>query len=219
MSRQRLLQGVVGALAVVAAFSFAAAVAFAAPTIAVSHASYANRDVAFTSTYETGTASVALFVDSVEVTRTTVAVARSGVASLKAINIPFKCTVEVAAYNNKGASIAKSAPLVFDGAVYAPLSVGLSLQPNRLVTPRQSFRINTTARVTHATVYVGSKAMWSGPVAVSGGAVQLPFVAVGYGRRAIRVVGSNAWGSKSTATIYVYQLYQSGACRRTHGSC
>jgi hypothetical protein len=183
-----------------------AATAFAAgPTLAIADVSFSERTVEFSSAYETGTASVALIVNSAEVTRTAANPAQAGVAMLPA-TLPMTCTIEAATYDGGGSLISKSAPLAFSGADYAPYSVTLPLKQNRIVPPVYGFRMATTARVTSATVYLNGKVAWAGPVTVANGGVTLPPIAVRYGRGTARIVGTNAWGARSSATVTIYQL-------------
>jgi lipoprotein-anchoring transpeptidase ErfK/SrfK len=207
MSRRSVVWGGIVGLAVAVCLFSAIGVAAAAPapTLAISEWSYASRTITFSSAYATGTASVALLIDSAEVTRTAVATTGSGSVELPA-EMPMKCTVEAAAYAQDGSLIAKSAPLAFDGSKYAPFSVTLPLAQNRILTPSYGFRMATAARVKTATVYLNGKAVWSGPVTITDGGVTLPAVAVRYGKSTARLVGANAWGARSSATVTVYQL-------------
>ena len=76
--------------------------------------------------------------------------------------MPLSCTVQAQTFDSEGQPLAKSEPLAFDGAKYAPTYVGLPLDQNRVVTPRYTFRMSTTARVTHATIYFSGKSVWTG---------------------------------------------------------
>ena len=176
-----------------------------APTLTISNVSYAERTVTFASSYDTGTANVALIVDSVEVTRTAVPVDSAGTVHLPA-TLPLTCEVKAAAYSEGGDLLGTSTPIAFNGVEYAPASVKIPLAQYRIVKPSYRFRITTSSRVTKATVYLNGKAAWTGPIDVVNGSATLPAVSVRYGRDTVRIVGGNAWGSKCSATLTVYQL-------------
>ncbi len=198
-----------GALLATAVGAFAIpASTIPAPTLSIDHVSFKSRTVDFASTYETGTATVALFVDSAEVTRTSVPADARGSVMLPA-ELPLSCTIEAVGYDQSGSAIGTSTAIAFDGTHYAPKSVSLPYSTNHLVRPSTAFRISTSDRVTHATLYLSGNSVWYGAVDVTNGAAILPAVSVRYGRSTVRVVVSNAWGSVPSPIVPIYQLGKS----------
>jgi lipoprotein-anchoring transpeptidase ErfK/SrfK len=193
------------AIACVTLAVFAASALAAPPTVSVAHVAYTNRTVTFASAYETGTAAVALLVDSAEVTRTAVSEAEAGSVEQTA-TMPMIASVQAVAYDKNGHALSTSAALPFNGASYAPTSAAIPLQQNRILASSYGFHLATSARTTEATLILNGRTAWHGPVEVADGKAILPAAAIHYGRSTAKIVAVNAWGSKTSATVTVYQL-------------
>ncbi len=80
------------------------------------------------------------------------------------------------------------------------------MKANHLVPPSYAFRVNAQERATRANIYVDGKSVWVGDITVTNGVATLPPIAVRYGRSVISVALANAWGSKGSTKVPVYQL-------------
>jgi L,D-transpeptidase catalytic domain len=186
----------------------AAAAAVSAPTLAITSVSLTDKTVSFSSSYETGTASIALVVNGEEATRTGVAAGAEGTVAFRLVT-PDTATIEAVARDGAESVLGTSTPVVFSGSAYAPKSARVVMTTNRVLPPTYGFLIAAPATTKRMNIYVNDARKWSGAVTVVNGQVKLPAVALRYGPNTVKVLAYNSWGSVLSAKVSVYQLGKS----------
>lgn len=183
----------------------AAALALDAPSLRVTHVAWSTRAIDVSVTYGAGASEIALTVNGSEASRTVAA--PDGGTAVFTVRPTKQLDLHAIAYPLEGTPTVSPLLRVLP-SVFRPASISSGLVVNKVLGPRLSGRGKADPkRTTRIFVMVRGKVVWRGSVAMtSQGRFSLPRVKLPAGRPTVKIGAANAWGTRWSRAIPVYNL-------------